>query len=318
MERPDLIRIATRGSALAVWQAEHTAELLRQVGVPRVEIVEVSTIGDRDKSEPLSRLSTSVEGGSTGVFTREVQKAVLDGRADIAVHSLKDLPTETVDGLVLAGLPTRAPRFDLLVLPQSFGTIGDARLEELLPVGAVVGTGALRRQAQLRHVRPDLKLTEIRGNVETRLKKLDDGHYDAIILAAAGLGRLGYDRWPTISLEPPLMWPAVGQAALGIECRDDDEATISTLDAISDPAARMESNAERSMLRTLRAGCHAPVGAVARSNGRRVVLEGVVLSQDGTERLITSVSGTCPESVGQRVAELLVEKGASEFLTGVA
>lgn len=309
----DTIRIATRASALALWQAHHTAALLREAGVAEVVIVEVSTIGDRDKVEPLSRLSTSPDGGSTGVFTREVQKAVLDGRADIAVHSLKDLPTEAVEGLTLAGIPARAARFDRVVFPQSFtGVACLASLRE----SAIIGTGALRRQAQLLHARPDLRLTEIRGNVETRLRKLDDGEYDAILLASAGLERLGYEQWPSCELTPPVMWPAVGQAALGIECRADDDGVIAVLRSISCNSTVSEVTAERAMLRELRAGCHAPVGAIARGRPGGVVLEGVVLSADGQERIVRSASGKHPESVGTAVAHMLVEAGASRFLDG--
>lgn len=314
MTKATTIRIATRASALALWQAHHTADLLTQSGVASVEIVEVSTVGDRDKSEPLSTLSTSIDGAGTGVFTREVQRAVLDGRADIAVHSLKDLPTESAEGLALAGLPPRAVRFDRLVFPAKSKIDPATAVADSLPQSARVGTGALRRQAQLLHHRPDLKLAEIRGNVETRLKKLDDGEYDAIILASAGLDRLGFENWPTIELRPPVMWPAVGQAALGIECRDDDTAVITALQRISDPIATNEVTAERSMLRTLRAGCHAPVGALSRSNGKSTTLEGVVLSPDGATRLIRSASGRCSETVGQRVAELLIAAGAKQYL----
>lgn len=308
---PDTIRIATRASALAMWQANYIADRLRELGIPAVELVEVSTIGDRDQSEPLSSLSTSIEGGSTGVFTREVQRAVLDGRADIAVHSLKDLPTTLVDGLQLAGIPERAPRFDRLVFPQSSGqplTVAD------LPVGARIGTGALRRQAQLKHLRPDLELAEIRGNVDTRLRKLDVGEYDAIILAAAGMTRLGFDRWPSVELCPPVMWPAVGQAALGIECRADDEATAAALEGLTDHATRQEVTAERALLAALRAGCHAPVGTLTRASDTHVVLEAVVLSPDGTERVIAAASGRDPAQLGQHVAAALIARGADEYL----
>ncbi len=184
----------------------------------KVEIVEVSTTGDRDRFSALSQM------GGQGVFTREVQNAVLEGRADLAVHSLKDLPTQPTEGLALAGVPQREQRFDALILPKGKnGTLAD------LPTGAKVGTGSLRRRAQLLHQRPDLKLEEVRGNVETRLRKVDDGEYDAILLAEAGLRRLGWADRISAVLSPPLVYPAVGQAALGLECRADDENTTQLL-----------------------------------------------------------------------------------------
>lgn len=311
MNKAHCIRIATRASALAMWQARHVSALLSDAGVDSVELVEVSTIGDRDQSEPLSALSTSIDGGGTGLFTREVQRAVLDGRADVAVHSLKDLPTEMTSGLSLSGIPSRVRRFDRLVFPASFS--GTPSLAAL-PASARVGTGALRRQAQLLYQRSDLELAEIRGNIDTRLKKLDEGQYDAILLAAAGLDRLGFENWPSVELSPPTMWPAVGQAALGIECRTDDVKTKAVLETLSDPVAKSEVTAERSMLKTLRAGCHAPVGALARATNTRVILEGIVLSPDGRDRVLAASSGTCPTTVGQRVAELLVAQGADRFL----
>jgi hydroxymethylbilane synthase len=233
------IRIATRASRLAVWQAEHVAGLLRQAAPDRsVELMRVSTSGDEDRTRPLAEM------GGVGVFTREVQHAVLDGRADIAVHSLKDLPTEAAPGLVLAGTPLRAPRFDALVLPNG------RRIESLdaLAPAARIGTGSLRRRAQLLHVRPDVMMCDVRGNVETRLRRLDAGEYEAIVLAQAGLERLGLDGRVSLVLEPPLMYPAVGQAAIGVECRANDGELIALLERINDGATRSETAAERACL----------------------------------------------------------------------
>lgn len=304
------IRIATRASSLAMWQAEHVAGLLtaHQPGVS-VEIVKISTHGDRDLKEPLHAM------GGQGVFTREVQHAVLDGRCDIAVHSLKDLPTQAVDGLCLAGVPERGARFDALVLPAG----SELQTFEQLPSGARIGTGSLRRRAQLLHVRSDLEMLEVRGNVETRLRKLDEGEYDALIMAVAGLERLGLHERISQVLQPPLMLPAVGQAALGIECRADDDALIELLAAISDPITRAEVVAERACLATLRAGCHAPVGTLTRVDlqARTLTIDAVVLSADGQQRVDASETGSVADAdlCGQRVAEQLRQNGADALLT---
>jgi hydroxymethylbilane synthase len=301
------IRIATRASRLALWQAEHVASLLRSAAADRtVDLVHVATSGDEDRTRPLSEM------GGVGVFTREVQRAVLDGRADAAVHSLKDLPTETLSELRLAGIPARAPRCDVLVLP------GGARIDGLdqLPAARRIGTGSLRRRAQLLHIRPELVMCDIRGNVETRLRKLDHGEYDALVLAEAGLERLGLSDRVSLVLQPPLMYPAVGQAAIGIECRADDAEVISLLDRISDPIARAETTAERACLAELRAGCHAPVGVWAAVSGTTLRLEAVVLSPDGRQRLTSAVSGDVsdPPSVGREIARDLFRQGAETLI----
>jgi hydroxymethylbilane synthase len=310
------LRIATRGSRLALWQAEHVACLLRRADAGRrIEVVEVSTSGDRDRNAPLAQL------GGVGAFTREVQTAVLEGRADIAVHSLKDLPTESADGLVLAGIPQRGPRFDVLVFPKAddHSTAHQPSLRSLddLPVGARIGTGSPRRQAQLLRQRPDLMLAEIRGNIETRLRKLDDGEYDAIVLAQAGLERLELFDRAEVVLRPPLMYPAVGQAALGIECRADDADTIALLERISHAATRAEVTAERACLRELRAGCHAPVGVltdVLEESALR--LEAVVLSSDGAQRTSALREGllSAAEGLGRQVARQLLQQGADRLI----
>ena len=303
------IRIATRASRLALWQAEHVAGLLRGAVPDRpVELIHVSTSGDEDRTRPLAEM------GGVGVFTREVQRAVLDGRADLAVHSLKDLPTDTLPELVLAGIPPRAPRFDTLLLP------GGQRLERLdeLGAGARIGTGSLRRRAQLLHVRPELVMSDIRGNVETRLRKLDAGEFDAIVLAQAGLDRLGLVDRVSLVLQPPLMYPAVGQAAIGIECRATDADVIPLLDQITDPLTRAETTAERSCLAELRAGCHAPVGVWATVGGATLRMEAVVLSPDGRQRLTSAVSGDVsdPPSVGREMARDLFRQGAESLIRG--
>ncbi len=302
--------IATRASRLALWQAQHVAGLIRAAasGSRNVQLVEVSTAGDRDLSEPLAQM------GGLGVFTREVQHAVLDGRADLAVHSLKDLPTTSTPGLMLAGIPTRGPRFDVLVLPVDAEALGNV---EELPARARIGTGSLRRRAQLLHARPDLVMCDVRGNVETRLRKLDEEEYDALVLAEAGLERLDLGARVSLRLTPPLMLPAVGQAALGIECRSDDKETCTLLSHLSDASTQAEVTAERACLAALRAGCHAPVGMLVQlSSADAMTLEGVVLSTDGQQRIHTTLSGSpaAAEQLGQQLADELRSQGADELL----
>ena len=304
------IRIATRSSNLALWQARHISDLIRAVRPEmNVELIYVSTSGDRDQSERLRDL------GGLGVFTREVQVALLDGRADLAVHSLKDLPTEPVEGLTLAATPTRGPSVDALVMPIHNP---DANNWSQLPQGARVGTGSPRRQAQLKHLRPDLKLLEVRGNVETRLHKLDEGQFDALLLAAAGLTRLGLGNRISCSMGPPVLYPAVGQGAIGVECRIQDELARTLLTRITDPETLAAVVAERSLLSTLRAGCHAPLGAFTQVVHDRLYVEAVVLTIDGSKRWMASASGlTCDAKfLGQQVAQRLLLQGAQLALGG--
>jgi hydroxymethylbilane synthase len=228
------------------------------------------------------------------------------------VHSLKDLPTDTVPGLTLAGVPERERRFDALLLPAGSSIAGLAAL----PCRARIGTGSLRRQAQLLHQRSDLELLNVRGNVETRIRKLDEGEYDAIVLAQAGLHRLGYADRISLVLQPPVMLPAVGQAAIGIECRSDDAPLIELLDRISEPTARSEVTLERACLATLRAGCHAPVAVWARIENGELVADGVVLSADGKQRVAATVSGTIddPAVLGRQLAQELSDRGGASLI----
>lgn len=305
------LKIATRSSRLALWQANYTADRLRSAHPNlTVELVEVSTSGDRDQTEPLRAF------GGLGVFTREVQRAVLDGRADIAVHSLKDLPTDSVDGLQLACVPERASTNDALVLPKNDGSESTCRSVTELESGSRIGTGSPRRQAQLRHLGTGLELLEIRGNVETRLNKLDAGEYDALILAEAGLDRLGLADRITLTLTPPEMFPAVGQGALGIECREADDSTSELLASISHITTKSVVTAERAMLAALRAGCHAPVGVAATVDGDQLSLEAVLLNVEGTQLIKKTACGpmTDPQAIGNRVAELLLADGGEELI----
>lgn len=303
----DPLRIATRASRLALWQANHVAELLRTaLSDVEVELVEISTQGDRDRSEPLRQF------GGLGVFTSEVQSALLDGRADLAVHSLKDLPTAEHEELTLAAVPQRESVYDALVFAEN----SERNTLEDLPEGAKVGTGSPRRQAQLLHARPDLELAEIRGNVETRLRKVDEGEYDAIILAEAGLNRLELGDRISARLKPPVMYPAVSQGALGLECRQEDERTLSALSLLSDELAKNCVLAERALLSTLRAGCHAPLGAFSQIDEDQLTLSGVILSLDGRERIEAEVTGelSSARELGSQLANLLKSQGGDSLL----
>lgn len=290
------LRIGTRASPLALWQANHVAGRVRALGRP-VELVHVQTQGDRDQSASLAHI------GGLGVFTKEIQRALLDGRVDVAVHSLKDLPTEAVPGLTLAAVPPRGSTGDVLVSQRH------ARFDDL-PPGARVATGSLRRRAMARHRRPDLELVDIRGNVDSRLRKLHDLNLDGLILAAAGLERLGLSGVATEVLDPAWMVPCVGQGALGLECRTDDAATRELLAHLDDAAAHAAVAAERSLLLHLGGGCQVPIGATATVAGGHLTLRAAVLSADGSDRRDGTDAGDPAEAVaiGQRLAAVLASR----------
>jgi hydroxymethylbilane synthase len=295
------LRLGTRASPLALWQANHVADLLRPY--VSVELVEIETTGDQVRDRPLSQI------GGDGLFTKEIQRAVLGGRADVAVHSLKDLPTTPVDGLVLAAVPARGPTGDAFVSLRH-------RTFEELPQLATVASSSLRRRAQMLLRRPDLRLVDIRGNVETRLRKLAEQDLDAIILAQAGLERLGLSAQCTEILDPAWMLPAVGQGALGLECRADDGATRSLLEKLDHPPTSAAVRAERSMLRALGGGCQVPIGASTRIDGATLTLRGVVLPPNGARRVLAESSGpsAAAETLGQTVAHSLLAQGANDLL----
>lgn len=306
------LRIATRASNLALWQANYVADLLRSLNPGlRVELVHVTTTGDRVERAPLAAL------GGVGVFTREIQQALLDRRADVAVHSLKDLPTEPVPGIALAAVPERASPWDALVLPRRSNST--AGLRDLAPE-ARIGTGSLRRQAQIRHVRPDLQFLDVRGNVETRLRKLDDGEYDALILAEAGLARLGLSERISARLGPPDVFPAVGQGALGLECRDGDTIVRPVVERLNQSTTFASVTAERQILSRLRAGCHAPVGVATDVLGDQLPCQAVVLSRDGKQRLHAEAAGTIadPIALGTQIADDLLRQGAGPLIEAAA
>jgi len=297
------LRIGTRGSPLARWQAEWVAARLRELSVD-VELVFITTQGDV-RAGPLGEI------GGQGLFTKEIQRALLAKEVDIAVHSLKDLPTEPVQGLILGAIPTRESPGDVLVT---------ARANDLasLPHGARVGTGSLRRRSQLLHFRPDLQVLEIRGNVETRLRKLEEGEFDAIVLAEAGLTRLGLQDRITQVLPKDVMLPAVGQGALAIEIRADDERSWQAVAPLDHPETRAAVTAERAMLAELRGGCLAPVGAWGRVADDTVYLDGVVLSADGKRKILATESGLFEyaNTVGMAVAIALQDQGADQLIAG--
>ena len=282
-----MVRIATRASALARWQAERIATLLGA----DAELVLVSTEGDRDQTSELHRI------GGRGVFTREVQRAVLDGRADVAVHSAKDLESTTPDGLVLAAVPERDDPRDALVGSTLAG----------LANGARVGSGSVRRRAQLAHARPDLAFGPLRGNIGTRLARRAEAGYDAIVVAFAALRRLGLEAEATEVLDPAVMLPQAAQGALAAECRIDDERTRARLAAIDDAAAHRAVAAERSFLAALAAsepgsGCNIPCGALA-ADGRDVVtVEALLASLDGRTVVRARAEGSDPVVAGAAVA----------------
>jgi hydroxymethylbilane synthase len=298
------IRIGTRGSRLALWQANHVAGLLRPLSGSRgVEIVEIETAGDLVREVPLSQI------GGEGVFTKEIQRALLAGTVDVAVHSLKDLPTVDVEGLVLAAVPVRGPTGDAFVSRRH------ARFDAL-PPGAVVATSSLRRRAQALHRRPDLRLVDIRGNVETRLRKLAEQDLDGLILAQAGLERLGLADTITEVLDPSWMLPAVGQGALGLECRAGDPAILDIVEQLNHSSTRQAVLAERAFLRTLQGGCQVPIGAAAIVENVILTLRGVVLSSNGGRRVEGTVKGSpsAAEELGCQLATELLAAGAAHLL----
>jgi hydroxymethylbilane synthase len=294
------LRIGTRGSPLALWQAHYVAGLIRPLVTAReVVLVEIQTTGDEVRDQPLGQI------GGQGVFTKEIQRALLAGQVDVAVHSLKDLPTIEVAGLILAAVPERASVGDALVSNKH-------RSFDALPKGATVATGSLRRRSQALHRRPDLRLVDIRGNVETRLRKLAEQGLDGLILAQAGLERLGLQEHITEILDRQWMLPAVGQGSLAIECRADDAVTRALLEPLNHAATRQSVLAERAMLRELGGGCLVPIGAEALVQGGKLKLRGVVLSNDGSRRIESSVEGSAAdaESLGIQVADQLRRAGA--------
>jgi hydroxymethylbilane synthase len=298
------LRIGTRGSRLALAQANNVADQLRPLVGPRpVALIEVQTVGDQRSDAPLSQI------GGEGIFTKEIQRSLLAGAVDVAVHSLKDLPTAPVEGLVLAAVPPRGPVQDVLVSR-------DQRRFDDLPTDSRIGTGSLRRRAQALHRRPDLQIIDIRGNVETRLRKLADAQVDALVLAQAGLERLGLHGVITESLSVEWMLPAVGQGALGLECRADDRETIEIVKQLDHPATHQAVKAERALLAAVGGGCLVPLGVAAEVSGNTLGLRAVVLDSEGKRRIEAEVAGALSEAetLGRALAERLLSQGARQLL----
>jgi hydroxymethylbilane synthase len=296
-----MLVIASRGSQLALWQARWVAERLKQAGYEsRIDIIK--TTGDKITDVPLAKV------GGKGLFTKEIEEALIAGRADLAVHSLKDLPTELPEGLVLAAVPEREDPRDALI---------GKRLDEIRP-NATVGSSSLRRASQLLQLRPDVKVESVRGNLDTRLRKLDQGQYDAILLAAAGLKRLGWaDRIAEI-LPPQVMCPAVGQGALAIEARAEG-AGIEAVYPLDDPATRDAVTAERALLASLGGGCQVPIGAHAVVEHGRLRMIAIVAAPDGTELVRAHAEGAPheAEAIGRDLGAELLRRGAKKILEGV-
>ena len=302
-----LLRIATRGSALALWQANHIRERLAQLHGIESELIRIRTSGDKFQGASVAQVSE--QAGTKGIFIKELEEALLAGTADLAVHSMKDVPTENPAGLVFPAITKREDVRDCLISRDG------AKLKDLAS-GARVGTSSLRRQAQLRHHRPDLELLDLRGNVDTRLKKVAAGEFDAIVLATAGMNRLGASDKITQILAPEVMLPAVGQGALGIETRADDHETLRLVAALDDPESHEAVTAERALLRELEGGCQIPLGAWARRENGELRLEACVFSADGKEFVRKDLRGRPEEAeeLGVRLGQILIEAGADRIL----
>ncbi len=307
---PTKLRIGSRGSQLALWQANHISALLRARG-HEVEVEVIHTTGDKITDVPLAQVGA--KGGlGKGIFTKEIEEALAAGRVDLAVHSLKDLPTELSSGFEIAAITERQDPRD------AFCSCRYSKIEDL-PEGARVGTSSLRRQAQLKAIRPDLDVHPLRGNVDTRLRKLEQGEYDAIILASAGLKRLCKTELMKHIIPAEIMCPAAGQGALGIEIREGDAITREKLSFLDDSATRIATTCERALLNRLGGGCQVPIGALAELRDGKLHLEAIVADPDGTKLLRESRAGSIdnPEKLGNEVGDALLCRGGDEILAAV-
>ncbi len=301
------LRIGTRGSALALWQAEWVkSQLLRGQQELIVELVVIKTTGDKILDVPLAMV------GGKGLFVKEIEEALLDGRADLAVHSVKDMPAELPEGLHLAAMPPREDPRDALISKNGAGL-------DKLPHGARVGTSSLRRAAQLLHLRPDLRIETLRGNVDTRLRKLESEGLDAIVLAAAGLKRMELSQVISEYLEPERILPAVGQGALGIETRIGDVSTNEIVASLIHQQTVTTVRAERAFLKRLEGGCQVPIGGYATMEGETLILTGMVADLKGVRLIRKEMRGDArqPEVVGESLAEVVLESGGREILAEI-
>ena len=302
-----VLKIGTRQSLLALWQSNHIAACLRKK-YPECEVVlkKIVTKGDRILDVPLAQI------GGKGLFTKEIEEDLLSGEVDLAVHSLKDMPTVLPEGLCLTAITERANVGDAFV-SNKYDSFAE------LPLGAVVGTSSLRRKAQLLAARPDLTIRDLRGNVDTRLRKLDEGLYDAVILAAAGLERLGHgDRIKDV-IPSGVCLPAVGQGALAIECRTDDAEVRQMLDFLNDMPTVHATNAERAFLGLLEGGCQVPIGVHADVEGDKIKIEAIIAALDGSTVLRDTIEGTATDAValGQELGKKMLANGGQEILAAI-
>ncbi len=301
---PTHFRIVTRRSALAMWQARHVQGLL-QTAHPNlaIEVIGIQTRGDKLLDAPLAKI------GGKGLFIKELEHVLLDGKADIAVHSMKDVPVDVANGLDLAAILQREDPRDALV-SRHYTTI------ERLPAGAVVGTSSLRRQCQIKAVRPDLTVRALRGNVDTRIRKLDDGEYDAIILAAAGIKRLGLEHRISSLIPTGTLLPAIGQGAIGIECRRGDHRTEALIRVLDHPETRVRIRAERAINANLGGGCQVPIAGFAELRQQHLRLEAVVGTSDGTHIVRGAIDGPMEQAeiLGKDLAQDLLAQGARSIL----
>jgi hydroxymethylbilane synthase len=301
-----LIRLGSRGSKLALWQAEFIQfEIERKTG-RKVEITRIRTTGDMILDVPLARV------GGKGLFVKEIEEALLTGRIDLAVHSMKDVPTDLPDGLEIVAITRREDPRD------AFLSVKYRRFEDL-PQGARVGTSSLRRQTQLLGIRPDLSIETLRGNLDTRIRKMEEGRFDAILLAAAGLRRLGWEAKITQYLPEEMSLPAIGQGALGIEIRSEDPDTREAVSFLNDRDTAFAVRAERGFLKRLEGGCQVPIASHGRTEGDNIFLQGMVGRPDGSEIIRGSATGSVsgPEALGVALAEQLLERGARTILDEV-
>ena len=302
------LRIGTRASQLALWQANHVkSELEKRYPDLEVTLTKIKTQGDKILDVPLAMV------GGKGLFVKEIEEAMLRGDVDIAVHSMKDVPTIFPEGLALRCITEREDPRDIVILKPGYQSFRD------LPQGARIGTSSLRRKAQLLHLRPDFHMVDIRGNVETRIRKLTEEDLDAVILAAAGMKRLGFAGQISEYLEPDVSLPAIGQGALGLESRVDDEETNALIDFFNHPPTAWAVKGERAVLRRLEGGCQVPIGAYGTVAGERLHLAGLVLSVDGTECIKKTVECSIEEAetAGTSLADDLLIRGAGRILNEV-
>ncbi len=305
-ERSSVV-LGTRGSKLAVHQSEWVQAQLQALA-PHVTVTlrRIQTSGDKILDVPLAQF------GGKGLFVKEIEEALLSGEIDLAVHSMKDVPTELPEGLAILCVPPREDPRDVLISRKGL-SLAD------LPLGARIGTSSLRRQSQLLHARPDLTIVMLRGNLDTRLKKLREGQFDAIVLAAAGLRRLGWGHEITEYIAPEISLPAIGQGALGIEGRSGDLFIRSLLSGLNHAPSQTAVRVERALLHRLQGGCQAPIAAHATLAGTKVILEGLVASVDGKELIRDRAEGSLqdPESIGIQLAEQLIDRGADKILRAI-